>query len=152
MKSKFKHCIYLYFYLFNDLKHLNLTNMFKKKKRRRERANTSQHFSVLSKLLTGSVIPAQCSMCVSMLDCTLGGFWIRYSNLHVHIYLPSLHELCSQLQGEKCNLQCHEPQPKRTIYLILKWVISRFPVLFQAFLNKKKSLQPLSLPLHSNKH
>lgn len=32
MKSKFKHCIYLYFYLFNDLKHLNLTNMFKKKK------------------------------------------------------------------------------------------------------------------------
>lgn len=73
MKSKFKHCI-LYFYLFNDPKHLNLTNMFKKKKKRRERANTSQHCSVLSKLLTGSVIPAQCSMCVSMLDCTLGGF------------------------------------------------------------------------------
>lgn len=65
----------MYFYLFNDLKHLNLTNIFKKRKeRKKERANTSQHCSILSKLLTGSVIPAQRSMCASMLDCTLGGF------------------------------------------------------------------------------
>lgn len=35
MKSKFKHCI-LYFYLFNDPKHLNLTNMFKKKEEEKE--------------------------------------------------------------------------------------------------------------------